>query len=80
MTEKKMKIEFAPGCFDTFEGTQEELDQLIAEITASIESGEFTDSCEELDMDTLIETDPEMAEILLKQLSSIDDSKDRKLN
>lgn len=33
MTEKKdMKIEFAPGCFDNFEGTQEELDQMIAEI------------------------------------------------
>ena len=32
MTEKKMKIEFAPGCFDDFEGTQEELDQLIQEI------------------------------------------------
>jgi len=81
MTEKKTpKIEFAPGCFDTFEGTQEELDELIAEITAAIESGEFMDSSQELDMDALIEEDPEMAEILLKQLSSIDDSKDRKLN
>ena len=34
MTEqnKPMKIEFAPGCFDHFEGTQEELDQLQKEI------------------------------------------------
>ena len=31
MTEK-MKITFAPGCFDNFEGTQEELDGLIKEI------------------------------------------------
>lgn len=30
--EKKMKIEFAPGCFDSFEGTQEELDKMVAEI------------------------------------------------
>lgn len=30
--EKKMKIEFAPGCFDNFEGTQEELDELVKEI------------------------------------------------
>lgn len=30
--EKKMKIEFAPGCFDHFEGTQEELDELMGEI------------------------------------------------
>jgi hypothetical protein len=31
--EKKMKIEFAPGAFDHFEGTQEELDEMMAEIT-----------------------------------------------
>lgn len=31
MTEK-MKITFAPGCFDNFEGTQEELDALQVEI------------------------------------------------
>ena len=30
--EKKMKIEFAPGCFDHFEGSQEELDEMINEI------------------------------------------------
>ncbi len=30
--EKKMKIEFAPGCFDNFEGTQEELDKMVADI------------------------------------------------
>ena len=29
---KNLKIEFAPGCFDNFEGTQEELDALQAEI------------------------------------------------
>lgn len=78
--EKKMKIEFAPGCFDQFEGTQEELDQLIQEITAAIESGEFQDNSRPLDMDELLEEDPELAEILMKQLSSIDDPKDRKLN
>lgn len=26
---KEMKVEFAPGCFDSFEGTQEELDELV---------------------------------------------------
>jgi len=30
--EKKMKVEFAPGAFDSFEGTQEELDEMISEI------------------------------------------------
>lgn len=33
MTDKKeMKIEFAPGCFDSFEGSQEELDALVKQI------------------------------------------------
>ncbi len=35
--EKKMKIEFAPGCFDSFDGTQEELDQMVAEIQQMFE-------------------------------------------
>ena len=30
MSEKKqLKVQFAPGCFDSFEGTQEELDELV---------------------------------------------------
>jgi hypothetical protein len=29
---KEIKIEFAPGAFDNFDGTQEELDEIVAEI------------------------------------------------
>lgn len=29
---KELKIQFAPGCFDDFEGSQEELDSLVKEI------------------------------------------------
>ena len=36
----KPKLVFAPGCFDNFEGTQEELQELIAEIHRMFESGE----------------------------------------
>ena len=36
--EKKMRVEFAPGCFDDFEGTQEELDSMIAEIEEAFNS------------------------------------------
>lgn len=36
----KPKLVFAPGCFDNFEGTQEELEELIAEIQRMFESGE----------------------------------------
>ena len=32
MTDKKMEIVFAPGAFDHFDGTQEELDEMVAEI------------------------------------------------
>ena len=38
MTEKKnMKINFAPGCFDHFDGTQEELDDLMSQILKMFE-------------------------------------------
>ena len=37
--EKKPEIVFAPGCFDSFEGTQEELDELVAEIQRLVDSG-----------------------------------------
>lgn len=70
--DKKIKIEFAPGCFDNFEGTQEELDKLIAEIHAGIESGEFLSKAQPLDLDALIEEDPEFAEKILAQLDQID--------
>ena len=40
MTDKKMEIKFAPGCFDQFEGTQEELDELMAKIQEMFDSGE----------------------------------------
>lgn len=36
-----MKVEFAPGAFDQFEGTQEELDSFMAEIQRMAESGEL---------------------------------------
>lgn len=40
---KVYKIEFAPGCFDDFEGTQEELDELVAQLTSLAESGELAE-------------------------------------
>lgn len=72
MTDKKeMKIEFAPGAFDSFEGTQEELDELIAQITAMAESGELAENSTELDDD---EWDELPDEVKLKIIQSFDDS------
>jgi len=50
-TEKKFKIEFAPGCFDNFEGTQEELDAMVAELTRLAENGELIELGEPLTED-----------------------------
>ena len=47
----KMRLVFAPGCFDQFEGTQEELDELIEEIRETFESGEFLDQMVPVDPD-----------------------------
>ena len=48
MTDKKPEIIFAPGCFDNFEGTQEELQDLLAEIHQMAESGELFEKAERL--------------------------------
>ena len=52
MTKKNpVKIEFAPGAFDSFEGTQEELDSFIAELQRMAESGELEEHSMSLDDD-----------------------------
>jgi hypothetical protein len=38
MTEK-LKLEFAPGCFDDFDGTQEELQEMIAQLHKMLDDG-----------------------------------------
>lgn len=45
-----VKVEFAKGCFDEFEGTQEELDNLIEEIKNMAASGQLL-ALSELDLD-----------------------------
>ena len=52
MTKKKhIKIEFAPGAFDQFDGTQQELDEFIAELHRLAESGELEQHSQSLDDD-----------------------------
>lgn len=43
------KLVFAAGCFDRFEGTQEELEEFKAEIIRQFESGELFDDSEDFD-------------------------------
>ena len=50
MTKKKpVKIEFVPGAFDQFEGTQQELDAFIAELQRMADSGELEEHSVALD-------------------------------
>lgn len=46
-----MRVEFAPGAFDQFDGTQAELEALIAEIHRQAESGELEANSVPLDDD-----------------------------
>ena len=67
--EKKLKVEFAPGAFDNFDGTQEELDELMAEIHRMVESGEFLENSKQVDFDELYDEDPELAMKIAESLS-----------
>jgi|688.fasta_scaffold122631_3 hypothetical protein len=59
---KPMKVVFAQGCFDDFDGTQEELDELIAQITNMAESGELLDNS--VPVDEFPEIEDEVLELL----------------
>jgi len=65
-----LKLIFAPGCFDNFDGTQEELDALIKEIEDAFESGEAFENGIELGSigDLIDETDPDEIEEIRQQL------------
>jgi flagellar biosynthesis/type III secretory pathway M-ring protein FliF/YscJ len=82
--EKKIKIEFAPGCFDNFEGTQEELDAFMAELQNKFSSmtreqiESESRSIDEEYLEEMFEKDPEYAAKLVQILLS-DPGEDRKL-
>jgi len=71
---KPIEVVFAPGCFDTFEGSQEELNELMAEIKRMAESGEMMERGIAVDFDELFEDEPELADKLL-QFSESDPTK-----
>jgi hypothetical protein len=57
MTEK-MKIVFAEGCFDDFDGTEEELAEIIADLQTMVDDGTLLENSERLtpeEEDDLIE-------------------------
>lgn len=74
---KEFKIEFAPGCFDDFEGTQEELDELMTEIMAGLADGSLLEESRSID-----DVDELPEEVLEKLSRFFDDREDqnKKLN
>lgn len=67
---KKPELVFAPGCFDNFDGTQEELDELLAEIQRLVDTGEIFEKSKPIDPSTM---DDEELEMLAKVLDSLED-------
>ncbi len=64
-----MKIEFAPGAFDQFDGTQEELDALVAELERMAESGELEENSVALeDWDDLDDEDRDIIQDALAKM------------
>jgi len=48
MARKHPKVVFAEGCFDHFEGTQTELEEIVREVERLNDSGELCDAAEPL--------------------------------
>ena len=68
---KKLEVKFAPGAFDNFEGTQEELDELISEITtlfSEITPEELKRRSKPVTDETFVELEDSEKEALLRAL------------
>lgn len=77
---KKIHIEFAPGAFDSFDGTQEELDALVAELQRMADSGELQENSIALDEDDILDTvSEEDREQIMRALADMTDGVRRKL-
>jgi flagellar motor component MotA len=57
------KLEFLPGCFDTFEGTQEELDAFVQSLQEMFTSGEIPENVKVVYMDDFEQMEEQATEI-----------------
>ena len=83
MTDPK-KIEFAPGCFDDFDGTQQELEQLMSQLQTMFENlstDELESRSRTVSMADLEELDPETQKQILSAMDDLDnEQRSRRLN
>jgi hypothetical protein len=77
--EKKYKVVFAPGAFDDFDGTQEELDAMVAEIQRLAESGEIEELSQPMD-ENILDEEPEFRDVLEEAIASLVQSDSRTLH
>ena len=76
MTEKRpLKVIFDPGCFDNFDGTQEELDEFVAQIQAMAESGLLDENSVELTDEDIEELDEETRQQIIRALDRDNDKR-----
>jgi hypothetical protein len=62
--DNEMKIEFAEGCFDNFNGTQEELAELLADLHQMVNDGTLMENSTPLSP----EDEAEFIELMQKKL------------
>lgn len=65
-----MEVIFVPGCFDDFEGTQEELDALVEQIKSAVESGDALENSSPIDTSELTDEDITKLEQVLENLEN----------
>jgi methyl-accepting chemotaxis protein len=75
--DNKLKVVFAPGALDNFEGTQEELDEMVAEIQRLAESGELEERAIPVDFE---DEDPELQDAIEDMIKSLIQSENRTLH
>ena len=76
MTEKKpLKVIFDPGCFDNFDGTQEELDEFVKQIQEFAESGLLFENSVELTDEDIEELDDDPRQQIIQALERGDDKR-----
>ena len=77
--EQEMQLEFAPGCFDDFEGTQAELDELVEHIKQAFCNGKFAEESRPL-TDEEFESLSETTQLKLLGMLDADELPKRNLN
>lgn len=71
---KKLKIVFAPGCFDTLDMSQEEMDEFVKMLEDKVADGSIFDESRPLDPDN-----PEDIELIEHLEMQLQENSNRKL-